>query len=58
MHNPNDKEHNNSRKTTFLYGFGDKLINYDIKFEDFSMLQEISSLDGLDGKLDKDIKVK
>ena len=38
MHNPNDKEYNNSRQTSFLCGFGDKLINYDIKFEDFPML--------------------
>ena len=56
MHNPKNKEYNNSRRTSFL--FGDKLINYDIKFEDFPMLQEISSLDEFDGKLDKDIKVK
>ena len=56
MHNPKNKEYNNSRRTSFL--FGDKLINYDIKFEDFPMFQEFSSPDGLDGKLDKDIKVK
>ena len=56
MHNPKNKEYNNSRQTSFL--FGDKLINYDIKFEDFPMLQEISSPDGLDAKLDKYIKVK
>ena len=58
IHNLNDKEHNNSRKTTFLHGFGDKLISYDMTFEDFPMLEEMSSLDGLDGKFNKDIKVK
>ena len=54
MQNDNDKEHNNSCQITLQYGFGDKLGDNDVKFEDFPMSEEIYSLDGLYGKLDEE----
>ena len=57
MYNDNDKEHNNSWHITLQYGFGDKLGDNDVKFEDFPMSEDIYSLDGLYGKLDEVIKV-
>ena len=58
MPNHNDKKHNNSNHSP-LIGLGDKLDS--IKVEEFPLLEENTSLGGLDhldDKLDEDIKVK
>ena len=57
MYNDKDKEHNNSWQITLQYGFGDKLGDNDVKFEDFPMSEDIYSLDGWYGKLNEVIKV-